>query len=163
VFTAEISEGTTLTIEAGAILKFPSGNYDFNVYGALIAQGTADEKIIFTSLRDDAYEGDTNGDGPTLPKVNDWSALEFADSSNSGDNSLTYCVFKYGGNGGQFVVDLSDNIAFLISHCVVSNSYSGIALRTGYSDTVSHCEILNNTDDGIYCVEASPSIDTCTF
>ncbi len=51
--TPTIEAGATLTIEPGTIIKFDilSG---IDVLGTLIADGTADSKIYFTSLMDDS-------------------------------------------------------------------------------------------------------------
>ena len=50
--------GATLTVQSGAILKF-TGGYWLEVYGQLLAQGTAASNVIFTSYSDDSAGGDT--------------------------------------------------------------------------------------------------------
>ena len=67
--------GTTLTIEAGTIIKLESGR-NINIFGNLIVQGTEVEKVYFTSLYDDSIGGDTDGDGGIYEAYNsDWNGL----------------------------------------------------------------------------------------
>ena len=49
----------TLTIEPGVVVKFNNGA-GLTVNGTLKAEGTADKKIIFTSIWDDTYGGNTD-------------------------------------------------------------------------------------------------------
>ncbi len=73
--TPTIEIGATLTIEPGTIVKFDilSG---IDVSGTLIADGTADNKIYFTSLMDDSVGGDTDDDGGLFPpSASDWDGF----------------------------------------------------------------------------------------
>ena len=77
--------GATLTIDPGVIVKFSGpDSYSFSdieIYGKLIAEGTADKQIYFTGFLDDSVGGDTNGDGPPVPNLNAfygrWGGLTF--------------------------------------------------------------------------------------
>ncbi len=66
--TVNILSGSTLTIEPGAVIKAFTENingavFGLQVAGTLSAIGTDLQPIVFTSLRDDTYGGDTNNDG----------------------------------------------------------------------------------------------------
>ncbi|MCB9834281.1 MAG: hypothetical protein H6807_17590 [Planctomycetes bacterium] len=70
--TIHVPSGTTLTIQAGAILKF-GPDADLLVEGNLV--GPAAPYAHLTSLKDDALGGDTNGDGPSQGQPGDWGSL----------------------------------------------------------------------------------------
>jgi RHS repeat-associated protein len=128
-----IAAGTTLTLEAGAVVK---GGYQVGwllVNGTLLAQGTAAAPVVFTSARDDSIGGDIYQDGArTLPRPGDWYGLQF--TSTSSGNLLDHVVVRYGGRGGA-------NVYMQASPVTLSNS-----------------EITDSASAGLQVESAAPTI-----
>jgi len=91
--------GALTTIEAGVVIKAPTDSNSasanqFRVLGRLKSLGTTGNPVVFTSLQDDEYGGDTNGDGDqTLPMTGDWGGITL-----EGDGGeLTGVLVRYAG------------------------------------------------------------------
>ncbi len=87
-----------LTIEAGTIIKSVYATSGFKIDGTLIVNGTAEKPVVFTSIYDDEYGGDTNNDGDETEeyaKAGAWGQLDF--SSTSKDSLLNYAIMRLGG------------------------------------------------------------------
>ena len=66
-----VEEKVTLTAEAGTVVKAESGVL-LTINGSLIATGTANSPVTFTSLNDDSVGGMT---GSGLPAAGEWSGI----------------------------------------------------------------------------------------
>jgi RHS repeat-associated protein len=165
-----ISSGTTLTIEPGTIVKFDSSG--LIVRGTLLANGTSQDKIIFTSIKDDSYGGDTNNDGSaTSPAPGNWTAIDFVSSSAS---SVGNSIIKYGGathviwDGNHVEENLIGALSFYnssptISNNTVLNSVAGMDMRFS-SPTITGNIIKDNQQKGMYFYKtSSPTIQGNTI
>lgn len=152
VVTKSIGMYAPLAIDPGVVIKFYTGA-GLSIRSSFSAIGTPEEKIVFTSFRDDNYGGDTNKNGnSTYPTPGYWSSLSFRggnekavlDNSvvhygspatiawgaiavfpNAKDVTITNTEIKYAGLAGISVFDSDPTV----EKCLVSDSKYGIYTR----------------------------------
>ncbi len=134
-----VRNNATLTIEAGAKLKFNAGEYlqigHSSEHGKLVAIGTADARIEFTSS------------SPT-PQKGDWRGIYFS-TFTLNQSIIDYAVISYGGSSssyqGNIAVDPSGAGNPTIQNCEIHNSkYYGI-VKKEVSNQIGNPTLINNT------------------
>ncbi|MCB0113846.1 MAG: right-handed parallel beta-helix repeat-containing protein [Caldilineaceae bacterium] len=144
-YLVTVPEESKLILTAGTTVKLMDERID--VRGALLANGTAEAPVVFTSQRDDSFGGDTNSDGTkTSPAPGDWRNIIFAPTSTG--SKLLHTWIGYGGYStaeGMVIVGSSD---VLLDH--VTLAY-GVAVEPEDQDAALRIE------------QASPTIRNSTF
>ncbi|MGH2622961.1 MAG: hypothetical protein ACRDE7_04775, partial [Sphingobacterium sp.] len=164
-----VSEGATLTIEPGTIIKGAQGT-EANAsalvvdQGAkLIANGTGDKPIIFTSIDDNIQVGQKAGTNLTESNVGLWGGvivLGKAPISVAGDVKTAQIEGipaneSYGQYGGDDAADNSGSLKYIsIRHGGITigqdNEINGLTLGgVGSGTVIDNIEIVGNQDDGI--------------
>jgi len=154
-----VAESFTLTIEAGVKVTFNEGK-KLEVAGLLVAQGTSQNPIYFTSTKE-------------TPSAGAWKGIFFLDSSSDaqfdGENYqsgsiIEYCVVEYAEKG------ISVNSASpYISRNFIRNNILGFNLVSDAASIITGNEIYDNSGGGedhtggMNILAASPTIKLNTF
>jgi len=123
---SDIGVHSVLTIEPGAIIKLRNARINILQDGKILAEGTANKRIVFTSLADDSQCGDTNGDGNSSDaEKGDWKGIQLSGSIGS--------VFKYvdifyagqnsGGESHAVEITWNQSVAFTFDHCRIAHTF----------------------------------------
>ncbi|MEW5985971.1 MAG: hypothetical protein AB1791_05005, partial [Chloroflexota bacterium] len=93
-----IETGATVTVEAGAVFKLGRTLLEqgtlVKVFGTLNTWGTAAEPVVFTSVNQTLYGGDTYPAGARTPIAGDWRGIAVCDG---GAADLEHTIIEYGG------------------------------------------------------------------
>ncbi|MBC8353961.1 MAG: right-handed parallel beta-helix repeat-containing protein [Planctomycetes bacterium] len=142
-----VPSGSTLTIEPGTLIQF-NRSRKMQVEGTLNATGTEQDRILFTSDRDDTgFDGelgtaddlDTNGDGPSQGFRGAWSNIEFAPDSSG---NMAHVELRFGGVGvgGHLVVD---NATLSLTDSLIRDGDSGLLIRQS-NPIVERVSVINH-------------------
>ncbi len=170
-----VPAGNTLTVAPGTLFKL-SGAGAIAVRGALSAEGTAEEKIVFTSLADDEYGGDTNNDGSeSWPQPGDWLHIRF-EGDGASASRIAHAVIRYGGNthspgsvrGAVRIVAAAPAIENTV---VENNDYIGVAAENSAAPEIVDSVIRNHLDESgrdpfygiMLAASSTPAIRGTTF
>jgi len=160
--TITVAAGATLTIAPGQIVKVPTfTSIDLIVNGTLIADGTAAQRIVFTSDRDDTAGGDTNNDANgNLPNNGNWRAISFG--SGSTGNVMDHVEVRYGGASGAAV--FLNTAELTLTNSILRHSSNHGLRIAGSNPVLTTNSFLSNTGAAISMDLASdPDIDGVTL
>jgi parallel beta-helix repeat protein len=157
--TTNINYNAILTIPAGTIIK-AAANGQMTVQGTLDVYGTVSDPVVFTSLKDDTYGGNTDGVSAT-PAPGDWYGIYFY-WGYPAVGKFDSCIIRYGGNSnGAAQANIQFNASGASSY--FNNSISeysaidGIFINSS-TPAITNSTISNNTRYGIYISSSSPNI-----
>jgi len=153
-----IGTSVTLTINPGVVLKFYSTG--ITVRKGLIAEGgaTADSTIVFTSILDDFYGGDTNADSTaTSPHYYSWRGIKFEEESLDPLCILEHCIIKYAGyyTYNTYGAIVTNNASPTITHSLLTHNTYGLNALGASDPVINYCDIYDNQYMGINNVDES--------
>ena len=131
----EIDDGGSLTIEPGVTVQFAENTHISVGYyseGKLVAEGTAEEPIIFTSAMKDKYPGD-------------WDNIRFYEYSSAGC-ILDHCKILYGGDGGNSLYLYNCAGKVTVQNCEIAYSDGYGIYVNNASPTMSNNTYHDNKD-----------------
>lgn len=152
MYSSSSSYFGVLTLSPGSVLKFAEGKQlTIDTRGSLVAEGTAEQPIIFTSI---------NGE------VGGWDGIAFYDGSDSYSSqysSLKHCIVE---NGNEYNLYMSGTSKpTLIEDCTFQNSVGkGVYLYQSYT-TFNNCVFRNAGTRGVdtYSMNGTCNFTNCSF
>ncbi len=146
-----VTPGVTLTILPGTYVTFkqyrgyrePGLRLGLTIQGSIIAEGTPDNPIYFTSNAPDPQNGD-------------WSMVRM--ETPEGQSRFEYCVFEFGQQGLNVWQGSPE-----ISHCVFRwNNWEGVYFESFCEPVLTYCQIYENGYNGLAAEQSNTVImDFC--
>jgi len=162
VFQGEfnVTAGCTLTVQNNAILKF-FPNAGLTVDGVLSANATAGNSTYFTSVYDDNWGGDSDGDaGATAPTPgNYWRGIKY----NGGSVDAT-CILRRAQVRFAYLCVETEDANPTIDLCQLSNNTHGLSLLRASNPIVTANTFSSSSLTPIaMAFEANPTFTTNVF
>jgi len=152
--TVTVDDNTTLTLEAGVIVKFAAAT-EILCNGTLSAIGTSGANIVFTSMNDNAY-GETITGSTGTPAAGDYYGIHLVGSPDfDGIGYFDYCRIRYGGNtASSYDANIYYNTggwngSYILHSTCEYSAYNGIWIDDT-TPTISGSTFSNNILHGIY-------------
>ena len=141
-----VVSGATLKLEPGVTVKLDSAR--LVVDGTFLSEGTEDDPIVITSIKDDTAGGDSNGDqSETVPLAGDWNGIYLGPAAS--DSSVRYSELRY--SGGDHIGNLH-------------KSLRQTAIYINASDpSIQHSRILGSAGSGIEMFSSHATIESNRF
>lgn len=150
-----IAEGATLTIQPGVIVKIKQTSMVVN--GKIIARGSTDNPIVFTSINDDS-QGGIDDQSNNNPQAGDWGGFEIR---KNGELVFDYVIASY---GGYKYVSIVKESKFIKYNTALADIFPiGVISANGGKVEISNSEISNNIiglEFGDYWVDVNNQISS---
>lgn len=157
-----IASSSEVTVDPGIVFKASSSTAIY-VDGGFQINGTSDERVVFTSFRDDNFgnPGDTNNDGnATSPSDDDWGTVMYRGTSDDQFNTVSYSDFRFGRVGMAFQ-DASPTIENTLLN---EARYFGITADGAAEPNFENVTIRNmGLDPILLSVKSNPAFSDITF
>ncbi|MBI5015526.1 MAG: right-handed parallel beta-helix repeat-containing protein [Deltaproteobacteria bacterium] len=143
-----VAAGATLLVLPGAKIRFAGAGADgalgarLVVHGALVAQGTAEEPILFTS-------------SSAAPHAGDWGGVSF-DGSDGRVSRLSHCQVEYASTAVT-----GREAAVALEECSLTRSGIGFASVQGMTGEVITCEVRDNDVGLVFDQSAGVTVEGC--
>jgi len=148
----DVAAGASLSISPGTVVKFRGQHAQLDVGGTLTADADAGSPIVFTSLQDDAYGGDSNDDGGnSVPYKGAWETVRVL---NGGSAALNHVIVRYGGDvdleSVSAMIYVSDGGHLSLTNSSISHSERyGVHVMSRYH-VIRDNEFYDNDSYGVY-------------
>lgn len=144
---------TTLTLEPGCELLFNGigmfiGHDSNNLLpGALVAEGSPSNPIVFTSHS-------------SSPSPGHWRGIYFSNYCDDAVTSLKHCVIEYGGAGDPYENVLCYESSPVLQDCEIGfGAGNGVRAHTNSANpTLINCRVHHNTSSGVYAAPGTVQI-----
>jgi hypothetical protein len=154
-----LNSGYQLRILPGVVVAF-QGAFQLDIKGQLIAAGTENEMIVFTSADTSGFFNQTHLG---------WKGIRFWEVPLTNDTSyLSYVIIEYGKSNAGMTIYRSPKL--VLSDCIfrnnIGNSTGGALEISGSPILIENCLIQNNyanTGGGIFFDFANAIIRNCTI
>ena len=115
--SVSVATGASLTIEEGVIVKF-DGARSVDAFGDFVCDGSASLPVVLTSFADDAFGGDTNGDGGSSGSPGDWGRISIRAAATG--SRLSHAILRFAGSTGLPVLGLQAEV--LVEDCRIEDA-----------------------------------------
>jgi len=141
-----VPAGEGLTIEPGVEIYArkhyePDGLFTLKVYGQIIAEGMAEDTIVFASAEAE-------------PDYDDWGGIKFINCRDD-TSVISYCRVENAKYGG---VNADSSMSYIINENTFQGNYFGILIINGSSGKITSNFFTDNQSYSIYLENSNPDI-----
>lgn len=172
--TFTVPSGKILTIKEGVVIKFAKNTSALEVSGSLQAKGTSGEEVVFTTLSDDTYGGDTDNVNNT-PAIGLWRHVKILSSAIN--TSFNYVRMRYGGKitsgdstSGRALLRVESALVTITNSAFEYSAYYGIRMTNSNStiatSTFSNMNPITDTEGthaALFVSGGNPLVSGNTF